>query len=413
MVAILELGESIPLKPPLRKGMVLAFKSQRLDLTPSDKVEPTGLQLWNKANEVVLQILISRRRNAVIFNARATVSLLDGWGETEKISNIASSWKSTSKFTISVCDCGDQYQILFNLTPVYYFEKRFSINSSAVKASYRQESLAATLSQSLKVFVYDWNSLPASEKLAIQSTRLPLPKTASSVEPAGDVSSRVKKLIDDSPGILEILKWDGGNERRVYGIGPGNILQEYGQSAGSRNRGWYQGKLHKLGIVLNRYAGLAVLRLSGGDTRIFYQDPKSGVIQTLCHSASNKGPWVKGRTIATAVEGSSIAAVVCSPSNGYASNRVDFVYLYYQGLDLHLREQIWTADAGRWVSSCFDAGAQPKFTPISVIAKDGEVYVSWKDAKNQVVTISRSKPLGCGASDSAMENGNEQLDGRD
>jgi len=162
-------------------------------------------------------------------------------------------------------------------------------------------------------------------------------------------------------------------------------------------------------------------------------DPKSGIIQTLCHSASNKGPWVKGRAIATAIEGSSIATVVCSPSNGYASNCVDFVYLYYQGLDLHLREQIWTADAGRWVSSesvlevnvsctgaqcktligCFDAGAQPQFTPISAIAKDGEVYVSWKDAKNQLVTISRSKPLGCGASDSAVQNGNEQLDGRD
>jgi len=174
MAAILELGESIPLKPPLRKGMVLAFKSQRLDLTPSDKVDPTRLQLWNKANEVVLQILISRRQDAVSFNARTPVSLLDGWGETEKISNIASSWKSTSKFTISVYDCGDKYQILFNLTPVHYFQKRFSINSSAVKASYRQgwdDNLAATLSQSLKVFLYDWNSLPTSEKLAIQSTR--------------------------------------------------------------------------------------------------------------------------------------------------------------------------------------------------------------------------------------------------
>jgi len=34
MADTLELGESIYLKTPLTKGMVLAFKSRRLDLTP-------------------------------------------------------------------------------------------------------------------------------------------------------------------------------------------------------------------------------------------------------------------------------------------------------------------------------------------------------------------------------------------
>ena len=54
---------------------------------------------------------------------------------------------------------------------VQYFHKRFSVNSTATKVTYRQEldrRSAATLSQALKVSVYDLNSLPPEEKLAVQ-----------------------------------------------------------------------------------------------------------------------------------------------------------------------------------------------------------------------------------------------------
>ena len=57
-----------------------------------------------------------------------------------------------------------------------------------------------------------------------------------------------------------------------------------------------------------------------------------------------QSPWVKGRIIAQAANGSSIAAVVCPFPNG------DAVYVYYQDLDLHLREKIWSPDEQAWVT---------------------------------------------------------------
>lgn len=173
MADTLKLGDTIFLKTPLQMGMVIAFKSEHFDLTSSSDLGSTKLQLWNEDNDIVLQILIQRRPNMVLFmlNACRQLSLLDGWGKAEEIRNVASSWSPTSNFTISVHDCGDQYQVLFNLTTVHYFHKRFSITSTATKVTYLQESGAGTLSQSLKVSVYKVTSLPSEEKLAIQTGR--------------------------------------------------------------------------------------------------------------------------------------------------------------------------------------------------------------------------------------------------
>jgi len=169
MAATLQLEETILLKTPLQKGMVLTFKSDYLDLTPSD-LGSTRLQLWNKDKDVVLQILIQRRPSRVLFNAGTQLSPLDGWGRAEEITNITNSWP-TSNFAISVHDCGTQYQVLFNLTTVYYFHKRFSTTSTVTKVTYLQESRAETLHRSLKVSVYNLAALPAKEKQAIETGR--------------------------------------------------------------------------------------------------------------------------------------------------------------------------------------------------------------------------------------------------
>lgn len=172
MVYTLELGGTIFLKTPLQMGMVIAFKSEHLDLTPSD-LGPTKLQLWNENNDIVLQILIQRRPNMVPFmlNACRQMSPVDGWGEAEEIRNVASSWSPAANFTISVHDRGDQYQVLFNLTTVHYFHKRFSMSSTATKVTYLQEYGARTLSRLLKASVFKVASLPSKEKLAIQTGR--------------------------------------------------------------------------------------------------------------------------------------------------------------------------------------------------------------------------------------------------
>jgi len=73
-------------------------------------------------------------------------------------------------------------------------------------------------------------------------------------------------------------------------------------------------------------------------------DTKSGFIQALFRLP--QGSWIQGSKIVQAVVGSSIAAIV-SRSNGI----LVAVYIYYQDLDLHLRERVWSPDAPRWVPS--------------------------------------------------------------
>ena len=72
--------------------------------------------------------------------------------------------------------------------------------------------------------------------------------------------------------------------------------------------------------------------------------PESGFIQALCHHVSKNGPWVKGRIIAKAIHGSSIAAITYLHSNG------EVVHVYYQDPDLHLREMVWSPTMLQWVS---------------------------------------------------------------
>jgi len=144
-----------------------------LDLTPSD-LEPTILQLWNEEGDIVLQISIRGGRNEVSFNTHKQISLMDGWGKQEKITNLASACQpSKPMFTISVHDCGSTYQILFNLTTVHFFHKRFSTDSMVTEVDYSQGSsddqhAATTLSRSLRVSVYNLNSLSSDEQMAVQ-----------------------------------------------------------------------------------------------------------------------------------------------------------------------------------------------------------------------------------------------------
>ena len=73
-------------------------------------------------------------------------------------------------------------------------------------------------------------------------------------------------------------------------------------------------------------------------------DPKSGFIQTLCCTPQES--WTQGRKIIQAINGLSIATVV-----SHSNRMIVAVYIYYQDLNLHLREQVWSPDAGWWVSS--------------------------------------------------------------
>ena len=128
-------GAHVDLETPLSTGMVVALSSGHHDFTPCSDVAnsanpkghriETNINLENKAGDVVLQISIRRAQNVVLFNAKAKNSVLDGWGQPESVPmNLINPSPSTSGLTILVCDRGDKYQILFNLTTVHYFVKR-------------------------------------------------------------------------------------------------------------------------------------------------------------------------------------------------------------------------------------------------------------------------------------------------
>lgn len=165
----------------LSSGMVIAFNSAGCNLAPCSKgasaANPedypieTNIQLFNKIEDVVLEISIRRAQNAVLFNAQAKESVLDGWGRPESIPlNIVNPSPLTSGLTILVCDRGDKYQILFNLSTVHYFTKRFPGPATSVKYKDQFAGLpTSTLSYWLKVYVRKIHTLPAHEREPIES----------------------------------------------------------------------------------------------------------------------------------------------------------------------------------------------------------------------------------------------------
>jgi len=181
MSASVASGYRMLLKSHLCTEMVIALRSDLQDFTPCSNVansaNPKGhpieteINLENKTGDVVLQISIRRSQNAVVFNAQVKQSLLDGWGQPESVPlNVINPSPSTSGLTILVCDRGDKYQILFNLTTVHYFAKRMYGPVSSL--TYQDKSCGKptpTLSAELKVHVRDLDDLPSHERGPINS----------------------------------------------------------------------------------------------------------------------------------------------------------------------------------------------------------------------------------------------------
>jgi hypothetical protein len=188
MAKDLSAGKDLPLR--LVPGRIVALKSAKFDLTvPSDNdwasVSPRmDLDLWNINNDLILRITILRGRNKVFFNDRADKSLLDGWGQEKSVelSQVDVDKWQRSGVTISVHDCStaskEQYQILFDLTTMCRFDKRFPgpaimIHYSAQKSpdgtSDSGIPAQGILSDPLKVLTYKLDDLPPVEKQALNS----------------------------------------------------------------------------------------------------------------------------------------------------------------------------------------------------------------------------------------------------
>ena len=189
MSKYLRAGNELPLN--LSPGMVVALKSTRFGRAGnnSNPSSPhgtrTNLDLRNVNNDILLRITLLASKNEVVFNDRADISLLDGWGEAQsvKLSQVDVDRWMRLGFTISVHDCStpskDQYQILFDLTTIYYFDKRFPgpainiIHSTQLPTGWDghlyESSDWSLLSDPLEVFIYNLDDLPHMEKQAIKS----------------------------------------------------------------------------------------------------------------------------------------------------------------------------------------------------------------------------------------------------
>ena len=190
MAKDLSAGEELPLR--LSPGKIVALKSAKFDLTaPHDNdwvsVSPRmDLDMWNINNDIILRISILKGKNKVFFNDRADKSLLDGWGEekcVELSQEDVDKWQR-SGVTISVHDCStasnEQYQILFDLTTMCHFDKRFpgppiKIEYSAQRSpndtsdSGKLVNAHGILSDPLKVLTCNLEDLSLVEKLAVKS----------------------------------------------------------------------------------------------------------------------------------------------------------------------------------------------------------------------------------------------------
>ena len=174
MATNLNAGGVITLNPPAGPGTVIVFKTNRLNIAGGAK--ETCLDLYNNNEDIVLRMTIHRGQNRLFFNDRAHQSLGDGWGREKSVdlSPVDVERWHRSGVSISVHNCstylGERYQILFDLTTVFYFATRFpgpaiTIGYSTITTLFQPQ----ILSDPLEVVSYQLNTLPSRERQAITS----------------------------------------------------------------------------------------------------------------------------------------------------------------------------------------------------------------------------------------------------
>ncbi|KAL0632000.1 hypothetical protein Q9L58_009126 [Maublancomyces gigas] len=164
---------------------------------------------------------------------------------------------------------------------------------------------------------------------------------------------------------LAAIQWGDASQIRVYYLDNDNIIQEYCYSSG-----WTLGSLGQSKIKADPNSKLAAIVWGGPNIRLYYQKPNDPAIQELCWGPSG---WSAGSTLPAACNGSSLAAI-------YWDNHIR---VYYQTLDLQLREHCWD---GKWAVGGFNYTA-PFGTPLAAITwtNQPQIRVYWANNSNQLV----------------------------
>ena len=127
------------LYPPSRTNRL----SLRQNNPPPADDDLTDISLYNSRDELILHMSIRRQQGAIIFNTRASRIVNHGWGPEEVVKLEGYKADISRSDRILVYDLGDRFQIIFGLTTIHYFVKRFS-NGTPVKISYSATAQYAT-----------------------------------------------------------------------------------------------------------------------------------------------------------------------------------------------------------------------------------------------------------------------------
>jgi len=283
-----------------------------------------------------------------------------------------------------VYDLDDRFQIIFGLTTVHYFMKRFS-NGTPTKIRYSASTQYTSkrnllLSKVITLSVFDLSDLPMYEKEIVEAHW----KSSADV---GDGLSAGMSQRRTCP--LATLSWDHGKEIRVYHIGPENILQESVYSERKTTNKWYSGDLHKLQVVLPPKPRIAAIQWHE-EIRLYYQDQNSGVIHELCKQG-RAASWTQSSINLKPVKNSSIAAIVWIDDGIH-------IRVYYQDRKLYLKEycQDRASGSAAWIHTrgLLEHGPDPNGTPIFAEVlherlNHVRISLSWKDANDQLVNTSQ------------------------
>jgi len=160
----------VNLNPPPKTNKSL-FATRR-NPTSAD-VDHTDISLYNSIDELILHLSIRRQQGVIVFNSRASRTLHHGWGPEEVVKLEGYIADISRSDRILVYDLGDRFQIIFGLTTIHYFVKRFS-NGIPVKISYSATVQYATegnllLSQVIFISVFNLDDLPPYEKEIIEA----------------------------------------------------------------------------------------------------------------------------------------------------------------------------------------------------------------------------------------------------
>jgi len=167
------------------EGMVLSFKSRKFDLTlhaasptnharrPQPAVRSESyIRLFNENGDILLQIMFRNGQNKIWLNDCAGKCIEDGWGKERSVDLSPVDVKRWGELgvTISVHHYSTrsgfgQYQILFNLTTICYFDKTFAGRATRVQRSDLWNT--GFLEESLSFYAYKISALRPEERQAI------------------------------------------------------------------------------------------------------------------------------------------------------------------------------------------------------------------------------------------------------